>query len=995
MPAGKAPAMRRCSAVFVALFFAFQAAPVSAPAQGYDNAIFAGLSWRNIGPLRGGRAITVSGVPGKPDTFYFGAVGGGIWQTDNAGRTWRPIADALPVASIGAIAVSGSTIYAGSGEADMRSDIQHGDGMYKSLDGGATWKHIGLDDTRQIGRVVIDPRDANTVYVAALGHQYGPNAERGVFKSTDGGATWSKILYRNQNTGAIDIAMDPSDPDVLYASLWQTRRPPWNVYPPSNGPGSGLYRTADGGRTWTHVTGGGFPSGVLGHIGIAISAANPKRVYTTVDTNDVKTGGIYRSDDGGVTWTRTDGEERIWKRGWYFGQIAADPKNADVVYAMNTSTYRSTDGGRTFTAIKGSPGGDDYHALWIDPADSNRMILGGDQGVLVTLDGAKTWSSWFNQSTAQMYHVVTDHRFPYWVYGAQQDSGAVAVPSRSIHRQISMFDWKPIDVGGESGTIAADPLHPAHLYGNPPTYENVDTNWEASIDPTVKYPDTVWRNTWTLPIVASPQNPRVLYMSHQRIFRTQDGGRSWRIISPDLTRSRNAVPANLDPATVADSTGLPRRGVVYWIAPSSARAHELWAGTDDGFIWITRDEGLHWRNVTPPQLTPWSKVAIIDASHFSAATAYAAIDRHRLDDNHPYIYRTRDFGRSWTLITAGIPDDESVNVVREDPRRPRLLYAGTERSVYVSFDDGGRWQPLQLNLPHASMRDVVFNGDDIILATHGRGIWILDDVAPLRQVTASIARSADHLFKPPAAYRTRPGSDQGTPIPLDEAALPNPPSGAIFDYSVALARTPLVLEVLDGSGKLVRRWSSSDTPPAVNARALDIPAFWVQPQQPPSSAPGGHRFIWNLQYANTVLAPPGRYTVRMSVNGKTQSQPLDVLADPTYPASNADLRAQFALAQAIVAQSQAVAAALKHARALAGSHPQLRALVGQAPPTSPDDSVGKPAQDFSSLRYIGDALQNLLIGVEAGDVRPTHDQDEAFAILRGKAAKAMALLRSR
>ncbi|HEY9180721.1 MAG TPA: hypothetical protein VIO32_08365, partial [Candidatus Baltobacteraceae bacterium] len=636
--------MRRSFALFIALLFQLPSLLAASPANASVNAsMFGGLHWRNIGPLRGGRAITVVGVPSDPDTFYFGAVGGGVWVTHNAGRTWTPIFDSQPIASIGAIAMAPSdpnVIYVGSGEADMRSAIQQGDGMYKSVDAGKTWSHIGLTDTRQIGKVIVDPKDANIVYVAALGHQYGPNAQRGVFKSVDGGKSWSKVLYKDQNTGAIDIAMDPTNPNALFASLWQTRRPPWNVYPPSNGPGSGLYKSTDGGKTWSHITGNGFPGGVLGHIGIAISPANHNRIYTIVDTNQDKTGGIYRSDDGGATWTHTSGDGRIWKRGWYFGQIVADPKNADELYVMNTSTYRTTDGGKTFIAIKGAPGGDDYHAAWVDPNDTNRIILGSDQGVVVSVDGAKTWSSWYNQSTAQLYHVITDNRFPYWVYGAQQDSGAVAVPSRSIHRNISARDWRPIDAGGESGTIAADPLHPAHVYGSAPgVEENIDTNWELVIDPTIKYPDTVWRNTWTLPIVVSPQNPDVIYLSHQKIFRSADRGRSWQVISPDLTRPTNTVPPNLDPPTVADNLGIPHRGVVYWIAPSPVRAHEIWAGTDDGFIWITRDEGAHWQNVTPPALTPWSKVGIIDPSHFDAQTAYAAIDRHRLEDNRPYIYK--------------------------------------------------------------------------------------------------------------------------------------------------------------------------------------------------------------------------------------------------------------------------------------------------------------------------------------------------------------------
>ena len=994
--------MRRLFSLLPALVFALPLCAVPARAQTVNPSLFSQLQWRNIGPLRGGRAITVAGIPGT-DTYYFGAVGGGIWKTNNAGRTWYPIFDKESVASIGAIAVAPSdpnVIYAGSGEADMRSDIQHGDGVYKSNDGGKTWSHIGLEDTRQIGRIAIDPKDANVVYVAALGHQYGPNAQRGVFKSIDGGKTWSKVLYRDENTGAIDIAIDPADPNVIYASLWQTRRPPWNVYPPSNGPGSGLYKTTDGGKTWTHITGHDFPGGVLGHIGIAVSPANHNRIYAIVDTNDDKTGGVYRSDDGGATWTHTDGEGRIWKRGWYFGQITADPKNADEVYVMNTSTYRSSDGGKTFDAIKGAPGGDDYHAAWVDPNDSNHIILGSDQGVVISVDSAKTWSSWYNQSTAQIYHVVTDNRFPYWVYGAQQDSGAVAVPSRSVHSNISMRDWKPIDAGGESGTIAADPLRPGVAYGSAPgTEENVDTNWEFTIDPTMKYPDTVWRNTWTLPIVTSPHNPRVLYMSHQRIFRSGDGGNSWQIISPDLTRNANSVPSTLDSSTVADSTGLSRRGVVYWIAPSPVRAHVIWAGTDDGLIWLTRDEGAHWENVTPRAVTPWSKVGIIDASHFSSDTAYAAIDRHRLDDNRPYIYKTHDGGKHWSAIVNGIPADESVNVVREDPKRAGLLYAGTERHVYVSFNDGASWQPLQQNLPVASMRDIVFNGDDVILATHGRGIWILDDAKALREVSTSIERGRAHLFAPGVAYRTIPGNDQGTPIPPEEAQLPNPPNGAIIDYYVGSAQGTLSIAILDASGHLVRQWASTDQPVSVNPKTVDIPAYWLRTEFPPSNAAGAHRFVWDLHYSGTggrrrrggggPLAPPGRYTVRMTIAGTTYSQPLTLRRDPTYHATDADLRAQFALAQAIETETASVKAELKRATALVKTHPALRSVVGEAPASTPDDSVGKPAQDFSSLRYIADALQNLEGAVESADARPTSDMYATFTILKAKAARAI------
>jgi hypothetical protein len=591
------------------------------------------------------------------------------------------------------------------------------------------------------------------------------------------------------------------------------------------------------------------------------------------------------------------------------------------------------------------------------------------------------------------------------VYGAQQDSGAVAVPSRSMHSNITVRDWKPIDAGGESGTIATDPTRPGYAYGSAPgTVENIDTNWELTIDPTMKYPDTVWRNTWTLPVVVSPQNPRVLYMSHQRIFRSADGGNSWQLISPDLTRRLNTVPATLDAPTVTDNTGLARRGVVYWIAPSPVRAHTIWAGTDDGFIWLTRDEGTHWQNVTPPALTPWSKVGIIDASHFSADTAYAAIDRHRLDDNRPYIYKTHDGGKHWTAIVRGIPSDESVNVVREDPKRAGLLYAGTERRVYVSFDDGSSWQPLQLNLPVASMRDIVFHGEDVILATHGRGIWILDDAKALREVSASLAQRPARLFATDAAYRTRPGDDQGTPIPLDETQLPNPPAGAIIDYYVGSARGTLKLQIVDAAGRLVRQWASTDRPIATNPKTVDIPAYWLQTQYPPSNAPGAHRFVWDLHYTGIEaghdgpLAPSGRYTVRLSIAGNTYTQPLTVRRNPSYHATDADLRAQFALAEAIESEIAAVKSARERAQALvkargsqlsASARRRLESAIGSAPSPTPDDSIGHPAQDFNSLRYALDALENLENAIESADARPTADMYATFSILKTKAARAM------
>jgi photosystem II stability/assembly factor-like uncharacterized protein len=742
---------------FLMIFILASSKP--AAAQQMDASLFNGMHWRSIGPFRSGRAVAVTGVPGHSDVFYFGSVDGGVWKTTDAGLVWKPIFDAEKMGSIGAITVAPSdtnVIYVGSGEPDMRSDITYGNGMYKSTDGGETWTHIGLEDSRQIGSIIVDPHDANRVFVAALGHAYGPNAERGVFRSTDGGATWKKVLFKDENTGAIDLAFDPQNSNTIYAALWQTRRPPWNVYPPSNGPGGGLYKSTDGGDNWTQLT-SGLPMEGLGRIGVAVAPTDSNRVYALVDA---KNGGVYRSDDARQTWRLDDNEGRIWGRGWYFGGITADPKNEDVVYVMNTSTYRSTDGGASFTAIKGAPGGDDYHTLWIEPDDPNRMILGVDQGVIISVDGAKTWSSWYNQPIGQFYHVETDNRFPYWVYGAQQDSGAAGTTSRSRHRGITARDWLPLEVGGENGYIAADPLHPGILFGGMVTRENVLTGAVQQVSPELAHPGD-YRHTWTQPLVFSPADPRALYFGTQVLFKTTDGGQSWQIISPDLSRENPGTPPNLDPTTAKDIDGNGKHGLIYAISPSPLNKDLIWIGTDDGNIQVTSDGGQNWQNVTPPELTAWSKVTFVEASHYDANEAFAAVDRHRLDDIKPYIYVTRDSGKSWQQITSGIPDGSYVNVIREDPVRNGLLYAGTETGLYLSFDDGGQWQPLELNMPTVSIRDIKVHDADLVVATHGRAFWILDDVTPLQQASAEVAGSAAYLYKPETAYRVRPGSDEG------------------------------------------------------------------------------------------------------------------------------------------------------------------------------------------------------------------------------------------
>jgi photosystem II stability/assembly factor-like uncharacterized protein len=862
-----------------------------------DSNLYSGLRWRMVGPFRAGRVNAVAGVAGQPDTFYFGSVGGGVWKTINAGRTWTPIFDSASSASVGAIGIAPSdpnTIYVGMGEADMRDSIQYGDGMWKSVDGGKSWKHIGLENTLQIGRVIVDPKNSNLVYVAALGNVYGPGADRGVYRSHDGGVTWEKVLFRDAEVGAIDLIFDPANSQTIYASLWNVRRPPWFIYAPANGPGGGIFKSTNGGATWKQID-TGIPVENRGRIGLSISPANRNRIYAIVDAKD---GGLFVSNDAGATWTQASKDQRLWGRGWYFCKVTSDPKNADVVYVMNTSTYRSTDAGKTWTAIKGAPGGDDYHQLWINPGDTRRMIVASDQGAIVTVDGAQTWSTWYNQSTAQLYHVAPDYRFPYWLTGPQQDSGAVAVPSRSGHTEISNHDWTGICAGGESGYTAPDPLHPEILFGGTVTRCNVFTGETKNVSPERGAQPGQFRHAWTQPLVFSKADRTALYFANQYLYKTNNGGESWSQISPDLTREDPGVPTNLNEAAAASAPKDKRRGVIYTIAPSPLRASMVWVGTDDGLIHVTSDEGKTWQNVTPAGLTSWSKVTMMDASHFDVNEAYAAVERHQLLDYEPHLYRTRDGGKSWTEITNGLPRGVYVQTIKEDPKRRGLLFTGTERAVFVSFDDGDHWQSLQLNLPPASMRDLAVHYDDLIVATHGRGFWILDNITALRQITGEVAAGEAFLFQPAVAIAVTPGSDYGTPQPRDEALAENPPNGAIIDYYLKTSSsTPVTLEILDPAGEVIRRYSSDEKPPAVDPNTLNIPTYWVRSREPLSAAAGMHRWVWDLRptppastragglesaffggRGPTVL--PGNYSVRLTAHGKSYTQPLAVKMDP-------------------------------------------------------------------------------------------------------------------
>jgi photosystem II stability/assembly factor-like uncharacterized protein len=947
--------------------------PFALSAQPYDPAMYQELHWRMIGPFRGGRTVAISGVPGQPNVFYMAPNNGGVWKTTDSGRTWNPIFDGQPKddhpsGSIGALAVAPSnpnTIYVGSGEGLRRPDLSVGDGIYKSNDAGLTWQHLGqrdgaLRDAQQIGSILVDPKDANRVFVAALGHPYGPNSERGVYRSLDGGQTWQKILYKDENVGAIDLAFDPRNSQIIFADMWASRRPPWTNMDEYNGPGSGLYKSTDGGDHWRQIT-KGLPSEAekLGRIGFAVSPSDPDRMYALVDAQ--KNVGVYRSDDAGESWQLVNTEERVSGRGSDFACVRVDPRNKDVIYVANTTTYRSDDAGKNFTAIKGAPGGDDYHTIWINPENPDIIALGVDQGATISVNGGQTWSSWYNQPTAQFYHVITDNEFPYWVYGGQQESGSIGTSSRSDFGEITFRDWTTVGVE-EYGYVAPDPLHPNLIYGGKVTVFDRNTGQTRDVSPVVLRTGQ-YRFNRTAPLIFSAADPHVLYLGSNVLFATRDGDNSWQIISPDLTREDPGSPATLGPFVEADPAKGKHRGVIYSIAPSPIDANLIWAGTDDGLIHVTRDGGKNWQNVTPPELTPWSKLAQMDASHFDTATAYAAVNRFRLDDLHPYIYRTHDGGKSWQKIVGGLPDNEPVNTVREDQERKGLLFAGTERSVYVSWDDGDHWQSLQMNLPPTSIRDLVVHHDDVVVGTHGRSFWILDNITPLRQFSPEVANAAAYLFAPQLTYRVRRNNNTDTPLPPEEPAGQNPPDGAMIDYWLKNAPSgPVTLEITDtSSGQVVRRFSSDDKPEPVNAKELDVPTYWVRPARTLSAAPGMHRFLWDLAYPEpdvlehfypisaiyhdtprgplgaTVL--PGKYAVLLEVvlpSGAIKVavsyvQPLEIRMDPRVKTSQEDLRRQFELDRKIADALHKDYEALQQVRSLRS---QLKALEGNGTNTS-------------------------------------------------------------
>ncbi len=887
----------RILAVVVLLFLA--AMPLYSQ---IDSKLFNQMRWRLIGPFRGGRVLAVAGVPGNPRVYYFGAAAGGVWKTTDGGESWVPIFDDQPVSSIGALAVAPTNpdiVYVGTGEACIRNDISYGDGIYKSTDGGKTWKNVGLKDTRHIGRVLVHPKNPDVVYVAALGHAYGPNPERGIFRSTDGGRTWQKILYKDEKTGGIDISFAPGNPQVLFAALWEASRSPYSMT--SGGPGSGLYKSTDGGDSWQRIEGHGLPEGTLGRIGVSVSPADPNRVYAMIET--AKENALYRSDDGGENWKMVNNHPR-WVRPWYYNHVLADPRSPDTVYVLDLAAYRSTDGGKNFSDLRAQHG--DHHALWIDPTDPDRIIDGNDGGATISVNGGKSWTAQDNQPTGQFYHAATDSRWPYRVYGSQQDNTSVSIRSRSDLGAIGERDWHPVG-GGECGYIIPDRRDPDIVYAG--AQNGQFTRWDGRTgqaqnispqgDTQRSHPaaDGQHRLQWTAPMAVSPHDPAVLYLGGEVLFKTANGGRSWSVISPDLTRNDKSKQQSSGGLTPDDSSA-EYYDTIFTVAESPVQKDLIWVGTDDGYVQLTRDGGKNWSNVTPKQMPAWSLVSLLDPSPFHAGTAYIAVDRHRFDDLRPYIYKTSDYGKTWTQITSGIPDGAYVHAVRQDPSRKGLLYAGTETGVFVSFDDGGSWQRLRLNLPTVPVYDLVVHDDDLVIATHGRAFWILDDLAPLRQANPQLAAEDVHVYKPSTAYRMRTGRLIGTGGNVGQ----NPPNGAVIDYYLKAKPQQLSLEILDESGQVVRKFTNAQKPENEENQFFGA----APPRQLPSEA-GMNRFVWDLRHQPIEDVPglftlelrpggplvlPGNYQVRVTADGKSAAAPLKVSLDPRVKVNLTDIRKQ-------------------------------------------------------------------------------------------------------
>jgi photosystem II stability/assembly factor-like uncharacterized protein len=999
-------------------------------AQPFDSRLFSEMRWRLVGPFRGGWATCAEGIPDDTATYYFGAAGGGVWRTEDAGRTWAPIFEHESAASVGAIAIAPSDprmIYVGTGQVQARYDIASGDGVFRSEDGGKSWRHLGLSATRAIGRILVDPGNPDVVLVAALGHIYGANRERGVFRTADGGRTWSQTLFVDENTGGVDLAIDPESPSVVYAALWQARNYPWlSYFKPVAGPGSGVYKSTDAGLTWKRLSGGGWPSGVLGRIGLA--AARGGRVWALVDAAPAAAGGIaspaglYRSDDGGATWARINATPDLANS--YLNRVTADPRDPQVVYIMGQSIRRSEDGGKTLRFFKGAPGGDDYHLLWINPKHPEFMVTASDQGTVVTVSGGKSWSDWYNQPTGQFYHVATDNRFPYWIYSGQQDSGTAGIASRGGYGAVTYREWHPVG-GEERGWDIPDPSDPLIVYGSGlgGTVTRFDTrtgqvrNVSPSVESTYGQRPTglKFRYSWISPLLASPRPPHALYFGSQYLLRSADGGSNWEKISPDLSGAEPGAAGCEGEVDLvkARSCGF---GVIFSIALSPTDDREIWVGTDDGLIRLTRDGGKTWQNVTPRELTIWGKVASLDVSVLEPGTAYAAVDGHRLDDFSPHVFRTHDYGRTWKQVIAGLPASRFVTVVRADPVRRGLLYAGTDGGVFVSFDDGGHWQPLQLNLPTAWVGDLAIHGSDLIAATQGRAIWILDDVSPLRQFSAAVATKPAHLFAPAAAIRVRRNENRDTPLPPETPIGENPPAGAVIDYVLRdPAKEAVRIEILDSRGEIVRAFSSDDPPERLNAHRY-FADEWVRPPAPPSKAAGHHRFVWDLRYPRppsvrygyTIaavygedtpiepegpLASPGSYTVRLTVDRRAQEQPLLLTPDPRVNVSAEILASKLDLERSVVEAMRASFQTLGQVRSLRDQLQALQkragaaGLVGEMQELdrkavsfdgSEVEATGRRAAGGEGFSRLNSRFGTILSAVDSADAAPTAIQTQTF-----------------
>jgi photosystem II stability/assembly factor-like uncharacterized protein len=976
------------------------------------------LRWRNIGPYRGGRTRAICGVPSQPNVFYMAPVNGGVFKSIDYGRTWQPIFDDQPTASIGAIAVAPSNpnvIYVGSGEGLHRPDLSVGDGVYKSTDAGKTWTHLGLRDGQQIPQLAVDPKNADRVFVAVAGHPYGPNEERGVYRSIDGGKTFEKVLYRDENIGASDVQIDPSNPAIVYAALWESREGPWEngVF---NGSGGGIFKSVDGGKTWRQLS-QGLPDNIE-QANLAIAPSAPKTLFATVRTKTISK--LYRSDDGGETWHGTTDDPRpgLGIGGGDLPVVRFDPKNPQIAYSASIVCWKSNDGGKTWDGWRGAPGGDDYQNIWINPDNPDIILMGADQGAIVTVNGGKSWSSWYNQPTAQLYHVSADNSFPYRLYSGQQESGSVGIKSRGDQGEITFRDWRPV-AAEEYGYVVADPLDPDIIIGGKLTRFDRRTGQAQNILP-VPVQTEDFRMLRTEPVVFSPLDPHLLFFAGNTLWQTRDRGDHWKRISPDLSRPNYDVPASIGKYKEDATKQAHRRGVIYTVAPSPLDANRIWCGTDDGLIHLTTDAGKTWSNVTPPNFSAWQKISLIEAGHFDANTAYAAVNTLRIDDLRPHIFATHDGGKTWTEIVNGIPTGQIVNAVREDPERKGLLFAGTEKGVYVSFNDGANWESLRLNLPASSVRDLIVKNDDLVVATHGRGFWILDNITPLRKLNRN--QHENILFKPQTALRVRANLNTDTPLPPDEPAGENPPDGAMIDYLLSQdASGPVTIEIKDGKGQLVRRYSSTDKPVEANPKRLRIPSYWIRPPQSVSTKVGMHRFLWDMHYtpipgvepefpisatyrntapqATSPWVVPGDYTVTLTVDGKTFTQPLTVAMDRRVKASATDLQEQFDLSwrlyqlrlklAPIGEKFDEIAEQLTKLKARGAERPDITQKLEAFVQTLMKFGPPHPRPGAPPSLFVLDSTTHLFDDIQAADAAPTAATKAAVADLETQVGPTM------